>query len=66
MRELTDEQIIELIKRNRALLLADIENNLCLEHYNLVHRLNLREKDVELQKSVCYFCNEEDCVKDLL
>lgn len=67
MRELTDEQIIELIRKHRAFLIADIDSRLCLDHYNFVHELNLTAKDVKLEKSVCYFCNKEkDCVKGLL
>ena len=67
MRELTDEQIIELIRKHRAFFIAEIDSRLCLDHYNFVHELNLTEKDVKLQKAVCYFCNEEkDCVKDVL
>ncbi len=67
MRELTDEQIIELIRKHRAFLIADIDSSLCLDDYNFLHELTLTEKDVKLQKSVCYFCNEEkDCVKGLL
>ncbi len=64
MRKLTDEQIIAIVKRHRDYFLADIEENLCLEHYNLVHKQKLTEKDVEFKKSTCYFCGKEKlCVK---
>lgn len=67
MRELTDEQIIELIRKHRAFFIAEIDSRLCLDHYNFVHELNLTEQDVKSQKDVCYFCNKEkDCVKGLL
>lgn len=66
MKELTNEQIIALIRKHRLRLLEYIDNHLCLEHYNTIHELDLKEKDVELQKSVCIFCNKEkDCVKKI-
>lgn len=55
MRELTDKQIIEIINKHRDFFLADIEENLCLEHYNFIHRQKLTEKDVEFRQSVCFF-----------
>ena len=64
MRELTDKQIIEIINKHRDFFLADIEENLCLEHYNCIHRQKLTEKDVEFKQSICFFCKEEKpCVK---
>ncbi len=64
MRELTDEKIIEIINKHRDFFLADVEENLCLEHYNFTHRRKLTEKDAEFRKAVCFFCNQEKpCVK---
>ncbi len=64
MRDITEEKIIELIKKYRDFIFSDIEGNLCLEHYNFAHRTNLTENDVVLEKSLCYFCKEEKtCVK---
>lgn len=64
MRELTDEKIIEIINKHRDFFLADVEENLCLEHYNFVFRQKITEKDVKFKKSTCYFCGEEKlCVK---
>lgn len=59
MREMTDEQIIEIINKHHDFFLADIEGNLCLEHYNFVYKQNLSEKDVEFRQSVCFLCNQE-------
>ena len=64
MREITEERIIELIKKHGKFNFSDLEENLCLEHYNFAHRTNLTENDVVLEKSLCYFCKEEKpCVK---
>lgn len=49
MRELTDKQIIEIINKHRDFFLADIEENLCLEHYNFIHRQKLTEKRCAIQ-----------------
>ncbi len=67
MREITDKQIIELISNHRVSLIAEIDSRLCLDHYNSVHNLDLTEKDVKMQKDVCYFCDKEKvCVKGVL
>lgn len=64
MREITEEQIISIIEKHRDFFLADVEDNLCLMHYNLIHKQNLTEIDVILEKSKCFFCGEEKlCVK---
>ena len=65
MREITEEQIISIIEKHRDFFLADIEGNLCLEHYNMIHKQNLTENDVVLKISKCFFCGEEKlCVKN--
>lgn len=65
MRRITDKQIIAFAKKHRKELFADIENNLCLEHYNTIHKTNLTENDAEFKQSVCYFCKKEkSCIKN--
>lgn len=64
MREFTDEYIISLINKYRDFFIADLEESLCLECYNMVKRLNLTENDVELKESVCKLCNKKKlCIK---
>lgn len=65
MRRITDKQIIAFAKKHRKELFIDIEENLCLEHYNKIFKVELTENDVEFQQSMCYFCKEEKpCVKN--
>ena len=58
MREITEEKIIELIKKYRDFIFSDIEGNLCLEHYNSLHKTNLTEKDIELNQTECWLCKQ--------
>ncbi|MBR5246292.1 MAG: hypothetical protein IKV25_02845 [Clostridia bacterium] len=59
MRELTEERIIEIMKKHREFIFGDIEKNLCLEHYNLLNRQNLTKNDVDFRKAYCPFCSKE-------
>ena len=64
MKQFTDEHIISLINKYRDVFIADVEERLCLDCYNVVKRLNLSENDVELEESVCKLCNnKKPCVK---
>lgn len=58
MREITEERIIELIKKYKEIIFADCEKNLCIEHYNDLHKTNFTEKDIELNQAECWLCKE--------
>ena len=66
MREINDEYVMGLIDKYHDILIADLEESMCLDCYNLAKRLNLTENDVELENSVCKMCNKQKtCVKKL-
>ena len=56
MREITEERIIELIKKHKEFIFADYEKNLCIEHYNDLHKTNFTEKDIALNQTKCWLC----------
>ena len=58
MREITEERIIELIKKHSAFIFSDLEENLCLEHYNSLHKTNYTENDIVLNQTECWFCKQ--------
>lgn len=59
MREITDERIIYLLKKYKEYFIADLEHNLCLEHYNILHKSNLNGNDVELKPTKCWVCKQQ-------
>ena len=56
MREITEERIIELMKKYGKFLFPDLEENLCLEHYNSLHKTNYTENDIVLNQTKCWLC----------
>lgn len=48
--------IVPYMIKNRETLFADLEKNLCLEHYNVIHKTNFTEKDIELNPAKCWVC----------
>lgn len=58
MREITEERILYLLKKHRELFIADIDKNLCLEHYNILHKSNLTENNIVLKPTKCWFCKQ--------
>lgn len=48
--------IVPYMIKNRETLFADLENNLCLEHYNVIHKTNFIENDIELNPAECWVC----------
>lgn len=64
MKEITDEMLRYIAIKYRTELFADIEKNLCLDHFNKVFELDLCENDVELEMNFCHQCKEEKpCVQ---
>ena len=58
MRDITEERIIELMKKYGKFLFPDLEENLCLEHYNSLHKTNYTENDIVLNQTECWFCKQ--------
>ena len=58
MQDITEERIIALIKKYKKIIFADYEKNLCIEHYNDLHKTNFTEKDIELNQTDCWLCKE--------
>ncbi|MBQ5677749.1 MAG: hypothetical protein IIV47_02670 [Clostridia bacterium] len=60
MRKITDEYfeeyLIPLMRKYREVIFEDLEKNLCLEHYNVIHKTNFTEKDIELNPTKCWVC----------
>ena len=56
MREITEERILYLLKKYREFFIADIDKNLCLEHYNFLHKSNFIENDIKSNQTKCWFC----------
>lgn len=56
MPDFTEERIIELMKKYGKFLFPDLEENLCLEHYNYLHKTNFTEKDIHLNQTKCWLC----------
>lgn len=50
--------IVPYIRKHRKELFPDLEKNLCLEHYNILHKTTLSEDEVELNPEECWFCKE--------
>lgn len=48
--------LVPYMRKNRKTLFADIEKNLCLEHYNIIHKTNFTENDIELNPTKCWVC----------
>ena len=48
--------IVPYMIKNRETLFADLEKNLCLEHYNIIRKTNFTEKDIELNPTKCWVC----------
>lgn len=48
--------IVPYMIKNRETLFADLEKNLCLEHYNIIHKMNFSENDIELNSTKCWIC----------
>ncbi len=48
--------IVPYMIKNRETLFPDIEQNLCLEHYNNIHKTNLMENNIELNPTQCWVC----------
>lgn len=58
MREFTDERIIYLLKKYKKFFIADLEQNLCLEHYNILHKSKFTENDIVLNPTKCWVCKQ--------
>ena len=58
-----DEFIVSYIRKNGEKLFPELEKNLCLEHYNTIHKTNLNENDTELNPIECWVCK---AIKDRL
>ena len=58
MRDITEEKIEYLLKKYGKMLFPELEKNLCIEHYNDLHKTNFTEKDIELNQSECWLCKE--------
>lgn len=61
-KRLTNKQIIALCQKYREEIMAEFEQHICLEHYNLSHRTELEEKDVEFKDCKCSFCDSQKCI----
>ena len=53
---LLEAYIAAYIKKNAKKHFPDIDKNLCLEHYNILHKSNFTESDLELNQSECWVC----------
>lgn len=51
-----NECIVPYMRKNYKNLFPDIEKNLCLEHYNTIHKMNFTENDIELNSTKCWVC----------
>ena len=58
MREITEERIVYLLRKYKENLIADIDKNLCLEHYNILHKSNLTENNIVLNPAKCWLCKQ--------
>ena len=58
MREITEERIVYLLRKYKESLIADIDKNLCLEHYNILHKSNLTVNNIVLNPTKCWFCKQ--------
>lgn len=64
MERFTEEYILYLIDKNREEIIADLENCMCLDCYNMVKGLSLNKNNVEFQDSVCSLCKKtKSCIK---
>lgn len=50
--------IVPYLRENHKKLFPELEKNLCLEHYNIIHKSNLNENDIELNPTKCWVCNQ--------
>lgn len=48
--------IVPYMRKNYKTLFPELDKNLCLEHYNTIHKTNLIENDIELNLTDCWVC----------
>lgn len=48
--------IVPYLRKNHEKLFPELEKNLCLEHYNTIHKTNLTKNDIKLNPTNCWFC----------
>ncbi len=66
IKQMTDEEfedyfevcIVPYIKKHHQEIFPDFEKNLCLEHYNIIHKTNFNENDIELNPAECWMCKQ--------
>ncbi len=46
------------MRKNCGTLFPELEKSLCLEHYNIIHKTNLNENDIELNSTECWVCKQ--------
>ena len=50
--------IAPYIKKHGKRLFPEIEENLCLKHYNSLHKSNFQENDLKLNSPACWVCKQ--------
>lgn len=48
--------IVPYIRKHHREIFPNLDKNLCLEHYNIIHKTNLTENDIELNPTKCWVC----------
>lgn len=53
-----DMIVVPNIKKHSKVIFADLEKNICLEHYNELHKTSFTENDIELNQTECWVCKQ--------
>ena len=44
------------MRKHYKRMFPELEKNICLEHYNAIHKTNFNENEIELNPTECWVC----------